>query len=351
LGIFVGMISAVYIKSIYAFEDFFKRRINGSYYRRHMLGMLIVGIMMYFMMKTFGHYYIEGVGYATVQSVLSSNLTILYLLLLLFVLKLLAVSLTLGSGASGGIFSPGLFMGATFGGAYGIAMHTIFPGIGINAPAFAVAAMAGMIGGSTGAALTSVVMIFEMTLDYNVIIPMTLTVAIAYGVRTLFEKDTIYTKKLTRRGHLAPTGLRVNFQHMIRAKELMIRNVGFVDASTELGEFTKMTEANIHYPFYLIKDSANNVVSFIRDDMFDSIEEADSNKTIRDVGISHFIVVSENHLLSDIIAELRSNRASVALVSTAKNRTSASDILGVITEQRILEAIDNVNEMFSGSLR
>lgn len=125
------------------------------------------------------------------------------LLLALFALKLLTTSLTLGLGASGGVFSPALFLGATLGGVYGLVLHWIFPGLPIAA-AFAVAGMAGVAGGSTGAALAAVVMIFEMTLDYTVIIPMTATEALSYGTRTLLHRHSIYTEKLARRGHDIP---------------------------------------------------------------------------------------------------------------------------------------------------
>jgi CIC family chloride channel protein len=119
--------------------------------------------------------------------------------------------MTLGSGASGGVFSPALFMGATFGGAYGTIVHSLFPTMAVNPPAFAVAGMAGMVGGATGAALAAIVMIFEMTLDYNVIIPMTITVALSYGVRRLLSRQSIYTLKLVRRGHYMPEALRADF--------------------------------------------------------------------------------------------------------------------------------------------
>jgi chloride channel protein, CIC family len=214
LGVIMGVVSAVYIKSIYGMEDFFDKHIKSSYYLRHVIGMAIVGIMMYVMYRAFGHYYIEGVGYATIQDILTGNLNIVLVLLLLFALKLLAVSLTLGSGASGGIFSPGLFMGATLGGAYGIIINLIFPGLGVTAPAFAVAGMAGAIGGSTGAAMTAIVMIFEMTRDYTVIIPMTITVAISYGIRKRFSDATIYTEKLVRRGHFKPGALQTMRRHL-----------------------------------------------------------------------------------------------------------------------------------------
>ncbi len=67
LGVLMGLVSVLYIRSIYAFEDFFEKRIRTSYYLRHMLGMLAVGIIMYVLLRTTGHYHIEGVGYATVQ--------------------------------------------------------------------------------------------------------------------------------------------------------------------------------------------------------------------------------------------------------------------------------------------
>src|SRR5208283_1251381 len=124
-----GLVSALFIVSLYGFEKFFETRIKGGYYVQHPLGMLIVGIMMYAMLARFGLYYIQGVGYATVQDILSGEQLPLCLLLLLFVLKLLATSLTLGSGASGGVFSPGLFLGATAGAAYGIVLKHIAPSL------------------------------------------------------------------------------------------------------------------------------------------------------------------------------------------------------------------------------
>ena len=76
-----------------------------------------------------------------------------YFFLILFVLKLLVTALTLGSGASGGVFSPALYLGATLGGVYGLVLHQLFPGLPIHSAAFAVAGMAGVVGGTTGAAL------------------------------------------------------------------------------------------------------------------------------------------------------------------------------------------------------
>ena len=92
---------------------------------------------------------------------MTGSLSVPLLLLLLFALEPIATSLTLGSGASGGVFSPAFFMGATLGGAYGVFLRWLLPGLAVSPPAFAVAGMAGMVGASTGAAVAAIVMIFE----------------------------------------------------------------------------------------------------------------------------------------------------------------------------------------------
>jgi chloride channel protein, CIC family len=204
-GILLGLLAALFVRSIYWFEDRFDT-LPGNYYTRHMLGMFCVGLMMYLLMQKTGHYYIQGVGYATIEDVLRDVLNEPGLLLLLIGAKLLATGLTLGSGASGGVFSPLLFMGATAGGAMGLLLANIVPSAPLSPPAMAVIGMATMIGSATGAVLTAVVMLFEMTRDYNVVLPVICAVAIANAVRKCICPPTIYTLKLLRRGHSVPDG-------------------------------------------------------------------------------------------------------------------------------------------------
>ncbi len=86
------------------------------------------------------------------------------------------------------------------GAAYGVVLNYWAPGLNVSLPAFAVAGMAGVVGGATGAALAAIVMIFEMTLNYSVVVPMILAVGISYGIRRSIMHDTIYTRKLILRG-------------------------------------------------------------------------------------------------------------------------------------------------------
>lgn len=206
LSIALGFISAVFIRSIYFAEDLFDGMRN--YYLRHMLGMLFVGLSMYGMMREFGHYYIQGVGYATVLDVLKSTLTHPGFLLFLALLKLIDTAITLGSGGSGGIFSPLLFIGATLGGCFAGICNAFFPDyINMNIQLGALAGMAGMVGASTAAPLTAIVMTAELTNDFTILLPLMMIVAIAYGVRRVIIKDSVYTLKLTRRGYQIPDSL------------------------------------------------------------------------------------------------------------------------------------------------
>ena len=120
--------------------------------------------LIYVLFRTAGHYYVEGVGYSAIRAVLTGGLALPSLLILLFVAKLCATSISLGSGWSGGIFSPSLFMGAAIGGAFGALLTAVHPVEGVTTTTSAVVGKAAMVGGGTGAAMTAVTMIFEARL-------------------------------------------------------------------------------------------------------------------------------------------------------------------------------------------
>jgi CIC family chloride channel protein len=347
LGVVLGVASALYIKSIYAFEDFFEKRIRGSYYVRHAMGMFLVGIMVYSFMALFGHYYIEGIGYSTVQDVLSGTLSQPYLLMLLCVAKLIATSLTLGSGASGGIFSPAIYLGATLGGAYGLLLHQLFPGFVINPPALAVAGMAGVVGGATGAAMTAIVMIYEMTIDYNVILPMTITVALCYGVRKMLCKESIYTLKLARRGHYMPEAMQTNFHLLRRAREIMEIRLMTVAASISLQEFARVASAQIEAPLFLVED-ANVVIGVVSKKAALRMLGRDRGTiTVGEIANKNFVTVAEEITLFDLIAKMRANRSSIALVTNHPETLSSENVKGLITKHHIGEAMAQATEIYS----
>ncbi len=336
LGVCTGVVAGLFIACLYGMESWFEERVGGSYYRQHILGMSCIGVMLYLLMTGFGHYYIEGVGYATIQDVLSGNRLSIYLLLFLFALKLLATCVTLGSGASGGVFSPALFMGATLGGAYGMAINLALPRLEINPAAFAVVGMAGVVGASTAAAITAIVMIFEMTLDYSVVVPMTLTVAISYGVRRAIVRDSIYTRKLALRGHPIPEALQANIHLLRGAATMMDTEIAFVPASQTLSEFRHSHRAS-DARWFLVEDGERILGLVPRE----SWPETDLQPGVQlgDIAVRNFCIVSDDVSLSRICSTMRKEKACVALVASHGLPVAGREIRGVITKSRIADVL------------
>jgi CIC family chloride channel protein len=345
LGILMGIVSAIYIRSIYGFEDFFEKHIKNQYLR-HIGGMIIVGVMMYLLLVNTGHYYIEGVGYATIQDILTGALSSIGLLLLLFLLKLFATSLTLGSGASGGIFSPALFMGATLGAAFGLVFNYIFPGIGISAPAFAVAGMAGVVGGSTGAATAAIVMIFEMTLDYNTIIPITLTVALSSGIRRLISRETIYTLKLVRRGHLMPDALRADLSELRSIKGMMETRIVWLPATTTLRALSLIVAEHSDLEHFLVERDGK-IFGFVSADKALSAWGSVGDKvTLDQIASRDFIMVQENITVFNLLSRMHAEEVSMAVVVKSPLSMSVDNIIGLVCRRQIADAMTEVVAFF-----
>jgi CIC family chloride channel protein len=346
LGLIVGVVSTIFIHSIYGMEDFVDKLIKGSYYIRHMLGMLIVGAIMYVLLVSTGHYYVEGVGYATVQDVLMGTLNSPLLLLILFLLKLLATSLTLGSGASGGIFSPALFMGAALGGLYGMVLKYLFPALSIAPSAFAVAGMAGLVGGATGAAMAAIVMIFEMTLDYNVILPLTITVAISYGVRKMLSPESIYTLKLVRRGHHIPDAIRKSSQDQNRAAQMMVKPIASLDASLTLEGFARIVSEHPEGAYYLVKENRQISGVVAREEALGALWEPTRQKKLGKIA-SRFVTLREEATFLEILNKMYANRVAIALVTNNSLDCSSENVKGIITTKELASIHGDMVEMFT----
>jgi CIC family chloride channel protein len=346
LGVLAGVVAAVFIRAIYAFEDFFEKRFGGNYYLQHISGMLILGVIMYALSVAFGHYYIEGVGYATVQDVLSGLRMPLYLLLLLFGLKLVATAITLGSGASGGVFSPLLFLGGTLGGIYGVILHQLYPSIEVSSPAFAVAGMAATIGGATGAALAAIVMIFEMTLDYSVVLPMTIAVAISYSVRRMLVQESIYTMKLVRRGHYIPDALHANYHFAkqtttIMAKPLIV-HIEQKTPSDVVTVFTQHPDATC-----VLTASAGKITGFIsRDDVMRVQNRGRPGDRTSELVRTDYVTVAPKATILLTVARLRSTGAFVALVTDKTGVLATDCVEGLITRHELGDALVDTAELY-----
>ncbi len=314
LGVIMGLVSVLFIRMLYWSEDFFEA-LPGNYYSRHALGMLCVGIIMYLLLHYTGHYYVQGVGYATIMDILNGVLSKPWLLVLLFVLKLMATCLSLGSGASGGVFSPALFMGATVGATFGHLALWLHPGLEISIPTFAIAGMAAAIGGSTGAVLTAIVMLSEMTADYNIITPLIIVVASATAVRKLLMRESIYTMKLLRRGNVVPEGLQAAVTSAKRVSDLMRTNVNIVDAENH-------SEENVDDWIIKTKETISIPMAYSQTGQVDRV-------------IKNYILASKETSFVEAMRARKASGAEVILVTESPSNNKASDIVGVLDAQTI----------------
>jgi chloride channel protein, CIC family len=345
LGIIAGLASTLFILAINRGELFFDRLIKKNYYLRHMLGMLIVGLIMYLLLVNYGQYYVEGVSYATIEDILRGANMSLGFLVLLFALKLMVTSITLGSGASGGILSPSFFLGATMGSLYGVILKHIFPGLGIDPQAFAVAGMAGMVGGATGASIMAVIMIFEMTLDYSVVIPMVITAFVAYGVRKKLSTESIYTMKLAWRGHHMPDAVRLDYTMLKLARDVMYTRVFTVPSDTRLKDFALTALENKDIDWYLVEEGGRVAGFVTKTHALQAVVPEGGETRLKDIMEKNYIVIGPAVRVLNVNRLMETSNAALALISEKKGSLAPGDVKGIISVGRVKWAIGEAVEI------
>jgi CIC family chloride channel protein len=213
LGILAGLAALVFIRSLYGFEDLFERvRLPAPL--KPVVGGALVGLI------GIGVPHIFGVGYEAINQALQNNLVWQFMLALV-ALKILAVSITIGSGGSGGIFAPSLFIGAMLGGAVGTLVQSFWPTHAAGAGAYALVGMGAVVAAATHAPITAILIIFELTGDYKIILPLMISSIIATLLATRMQPASIYTLKLLRRGVNIYRGRAVNVLEHVPVREIM----------------------------------------------------------------------------------------------------------------------------------
>ncbi|SKA69723.1 chloride channel protein [Desulfobaculum bizertense] len=215
LGILAGLAAVLFISVLYASEDFFERLALPDWTKPG-LGGLLLGSVLFFFPHVFG------VGYGSMNLALHGRLPGLMLLALVFA-KVIATSCTLGSGGSGGIFAPSLFIGAMTGGFFGWLAMLLFPGYVAPSGAYALVGMGAVVAGTTQAPITAILILFEMTGDYKIILPMMITCIIATLTASAIKSGSIYTLKLKKRGIDISGGLEQNILRTLRVGSFMYK--------------------------------------------------------------------------------------------------------------------------------
>ena len=217
LGVISGVAAIGFTKLLYWVEDQFARLpINDLWHPA--IGALGLGIIGFFVPR------VLGVGYDTISDILNNNLA-LKLLILVAVFKALALVISLGSGTSGGLLAPMFMSSAALGGIFAIVVNMIFPSAHLSPGAFALVAMAAVFGSASRATFAFIVFAFEITCDYNAILPLMLACVIADMIALRYLSSSIMTEKLTRRGLQVPNEFEVGAMTVVRVSEVMRKDV------------------------------------------------------------------------------------------------------------------------------
>ena len=193
LGVLAGLVGVGFTRVLYAIEDACDALWRGPEWLRPAVGGVVLGLLLLVLPQMYG------VGYPVLGAAIDGRYAVGFLLLLL-VGKMVATSLTIGIGGSGGVFAPSLFIGAMLGTAFGEVVHHVAPGTSGPVGAYGLIGMGAAFAGAARAPITAVVILFELTGEYSIILPLMTAIVLATGVSHAISRDTIYTLKLRRRG-------------------------------------------------------------------------------------------------------------------------------------------------------
>ncbi len=329
LGLVAAGVALVFIWLVYGMEDLFER-LPVRPWLLASIGGVLVGLL-----GVFGPE-ILGVGYEATNAALWGRLS-LGVLAVLIPLKLLATSFTLGSGGSGGIFAPSLFLGAMTGGLVGGLAHHWFPSVTGAAGAYSLVGMGAVVAGATHAPITAILIIFELTSDYRLILPLMVSCIIATLITTRLRHGSIYTTKLLRRGLDIFRGQELNILRSLAVKDVMSADMLIVDEGDSLGSVLRRLAGTRHSTVYVVSREGRLAGVVDPTELRDALLQGDVLADLvvaRELASEDVPAVTPDQDL-DTVSRIFAGRSldELPVVSAATGR-----IVGVIARRHLIEA-------------
>jgi CIC family chloride channel protein len=330
LGLIFGLISILWVKLFYGVEDGFgKLRVHDRY--KFAMGAAMAGFIGIF----FPSYGIMGVGYEGINQALVGSFAIT-MLLTLGVLKMVATAFTIGSGGSGGIFAPSLYIGAMFGGALGLMFQFIAPGMISQPFTYSLAGMAALFAGAAQAPLNVIIMIPEMANNYSLLAPIMISSVTSFMVAWLFMRgSSIYTLKLERRGVKLKMGRSFVLEY-VKVGEVMTQNVISVRADMPLSALDLLIEESHHQGFPVIEKG--RLVGMVTFDDLTKVHMEDRAKTqVKDVLTKSLTVTYPDASMQTALDDMcERNVGRLPVV----DRADPTQLVGIITHSDIVRAYE-----------
>jgi len=333
LGLVAGFVAILFTKSLYGVEDIFEK-IKTPEFVKPAIGGLFVGFIGLVLYLSTGNPYVFGIGFETMDLLFGNQIVFAAIFALIF-LKIIATSLTLGSGGSGGVFTPALFIGSMTGAAFGTVIHKIFPSLTATYEAYAIVGMGAVFAGGSNAILTAIVLVFEMTGNYTIILPVMLACVVSTSFYKFYMEDTIYTVKLRHRGIIIEQEMDVNQMKTIKVKNIMKTDVENVSEDLSLLKLSEKIIDTGHMAFPVVRHQ-NKLIGIVTHSDFDKIGEKDhTNLKVKDVMTDELITVQPDDTLEDVLIKTENEELSHFPVV---DPTDPGIIVGFFTKGDIIRA-------------
>jgi chloride channel protein, CIC family len=333
LGVLSGVAAICFTKALYWVEDQFEKLpINDLWHPA--IGALGLGIIGYFVPR------VLGVGYDTISDILNNNLA-LKVLLLVAICKALALMISLGSGTSGGLLAPMFMSSAALGGSFAIVVNLIFPGAHLSPGAYALVAMAAVFGAASRATFAFIVFAFEITRDYNAILPLMLACVIADMIAIHYLPSSIMTEKLARRGLRVPEAYEAGVLQVVRVSEVMRKDVQPISPEMTVGELAERMARgepsfNLTQGLPIIGKDGQLVGVVTQGDLLRALEaDPEGKASVLEAGSRDLIVAYPEESASDALFRMLQNDIGRLPVVSREN---PKEMIGYLDRSSILGA-------------
>lgn len=303
LGLIAGLVALLLIHTMDKFEHFFENKLPVHPWLKPAIGGLLVGIIGLGFPQIFSN------GYGPMGQALMGEM-VLWLMFCLIFLKILATSLTLGSGGSGGIFAPALYIGAMVGGAFGTAINMLFPFMTAKAGAYSLVGMGAVLAAAAHAPLTNILLLFEITGDYHIILPIMVACIMSTLTIRALSPHSIFTIGLHKRGITIEAGKEVNILQSLKVKDAMSTKLEIIPEDMPFGEILRHLTLSKYSNFPMVNRDRQltGVLSFqnIRQHVFDP--ELDQLVIAKDMATLSLASVTPSDNLKDALSRLAYGR-------------------------------------------
>lgn len=328
LGVGTALIGTAFMSIFYRTEDLFNR-LRVPPYVKPAIGGLGVGSIGLLAPQVFG------VGFETIERTLLGEIGP-FILLGLLGAKMLATSLSLGSGGSGGVFAPILFLGAVLGGSFGHFVNAVMPSHTGLSGAYALVGMAGLIAGAAKSPMAAVLMIFEMTRDYRLILPLMFTAVVSYLLAGHLNRESLYTEKLARRGIKLNTEPNTQILGTISAAEAMtpLSELRTVKPATSFDEVAELFQETHSHGFAVVDDTGVFLGIVALSDLEQALAKGQTTGHVSDITTSELITAHAHESVEELVQKMGRNDISRIPV-IGKN---PSELLGMVHRADVIRA-------------